>query len=250
VLTPEEQDRVHVVLVNSRNPLNIGAAARAMSNFGFAHLRVVHPYPVAFEEAKSAVNAKAVLRAARQFEQLSAAIADCALVVGTTAGTRREPDEPLTSLQAAAPIIQARLRSGSSVAILFGSEKVGLSNSDLSHCNLLLRIPTHPEHPSINLAQSVAIVLYELTRQTGSSGETAAPVTLATAGEMERLVALIVEALSFDGLAHRARAATIETKVRRLVRRLALSPSDLHQWLGLLRQLLYKLRRTQRPLHD
>jgi len=248
VLTPAEQDRLHVVLVNSRNPLNIGAAARAMSNFGFAHLRVVHPYPVAFEEAKSAVNAKPVLRAAQQFERLSEAIADCAFVVGTT-GAERNLLDPVSTLDSAAQTIRARLRSGLSIAILFGSEKVGLSNDDLSRCHLLLRIPTRPEHPSMNLGQSVAVVLYELIRQTGSPGEAAASVPLATTGEKERLVALIVEALSFDGLAHRARPDTIEAKVRRLVRHLALTPSDLHHWLGLLRQLLYKLR-THRPPHD
>ena len=143
VLTPAEQNRLHVVLVNSRNPLNIGAAARALSNFGFPHLRVVHPYPVAFQEAKSAVNAEPVLAAAEQFEHLPKAIADCTLVVGTT-GAQRNLLEPVSTLEAAAPIIQAHLRSGSKVAILFGSEKVGLSNHHLSHCHLLLRIPTQP----------------------------------------------------------------------------------------------------------
>ena len=81
MLTPAEQDRLRVVLVNSRNPLNIGAAARAISNFGFAHLSVVHPYAVAFQEAKSAVNAQLVLRAAQQYEQLSDAVADCSFSI-------------------------------------------------------------------------------------------------------------------------------------------------------------------------
>jgi tRNA/rRNA methyltransferase len=97
VLTPAEQDRLHVVLVNSRNPLNIGAAARAMSNFGFPRLRVVHPYPIAFQEAKSAVNAEPVLAAAEQFEQLPEAIADCTLVIGTT-GAQRNLLEPISPL--------------------------------------------------------------------------------------------------------------------------------------------------------
>ncbi|MGA7352657.1 MAG: TrmH family RNA methyltransferase, partial [Acidobacteriaceae bacterium] len=126
MLSPAEQDRLHVVLVNSRNPLNIGAAARALANFGFPHLRVVHPYPVAFQEAKSAVNAEPVLAAAEQFEHLPKAIADCTLVVGTT-GAQRNLLEPVSTLEAAAPMIQAQLRSGSKVAILFGSEKVGHS---------------------------------------------------------------------------------------------------------------------------
>jgi TrmH family RNA methyltransferase len=257
VLTPAEQDRLHVVLVNSRNPLNIGAAARAMSNFGFPHLRVVHPYAVAFQEAKSAVNAKPLLAAAQQYEQLPEAIADCALVVGTTAGARSGLDEPLSSLEAVAEVIRARLRSGSHVAVLFGSEKVGLSNHDLSFCQLLLRIPTRTEHPSMNLGQAVAIVLYELIRQTApdatnEADAAAAPeqslaAPLATAGEKERLIALLLEALSFNDYAHRASPSTMENKVRRLVRHLSLTPSDLHHWLGLLRQLLWKLRATKAP---
>jgi tRNA/rRNA methyltransferase len=248
VLNATESDRVHVVLVNSRNPLNIGAAARAMSNFGFPHLRVVHPYPIAFQEAKSAVNAEPVLTAAEQFEHLPEAIADCTLVVGTT-GAQRNLLEPVSTLESAAPIIQAHLRSGSQVAILFGSEKVGLSNHDLSHCHLLLRIPTHPEHPSMNLGQSVAIVLYELIRQAEPEA-VASESPLATAGEKERLIDLLLEALSINGYPHRVTPATIEAKVRRLVRHLALTPSDLHHWLGLLRQLLWKLRSTQRQPPD
>jgi len=250
VLTRAEQDHLHVVLVNSRNPLNIGAVARAMSNFGFSRLRVVHPYAIAFQEARSAVNAKLVLKEAQPYEELPEALADCSLVVGTTAGSRRELDEPLVSLEAAAETIRACLRSGSKVALLFGSEKVGLSNQDLSHCGLLLRIPTRPEHPSMNLGHAVAVVLYELMRPTEPevSGTTAdSDTALATSGEKERLTALVLEALSFQGLAHRARQSAIEAKVRRLVRRIALTPSDLHQWLGLLRQLLFKLRAHQRP---
>ena len=254
MLTPAEQDRLHVVLVNSRNPLNIGAAARALSNFGFSHLSVVHPYAVAFQEAKSAVDAASVLTAARQFEQLPAAIAHCSLVVGTTVGARRELEEPLPSLEAAAGVIRAHLRSGSQAALLFGSEKVGLSNHDLSHCQLLLRIPTRPEHPSMNLGQAVAVVLYELVRRPGpeTDPETAPAAlapdpALATAGEKERFITLLLEALSFNGYAHRATQATMEAKVRRLVRHLALTPSDLHHWLGLLRQLLWKLHATKTP---
>ena len=248
MLSPAEQDRLHVVLVNSRNPLNIGAAARALSNFGFSRLRVVHPYPVAFQEAKSAVDAESVLAAAEQFDHLPNAIADCTLVVGTT-GAQRNLLEPVSTLETAAPTIQAQLGSGSKVAILFGSEKVGLSNHDLGHCQLLLRIPTRPEHPSMNLGQSVAIVLYELIRQAEPEA-VASESPLATAGEKERLIDLLLEALSINGYPHRVTPATIEAKIRRLVRHLPFTPSDLHHWLGLLRQLLWKLRSTQRQPQD
>ena len=84
-----EFDRLRVVLVRSRNPLNIGAAARAMSNFGFAHLRVVTPYGPAFREARSAVGAADVLETAEEYGSVAEAVGDCALVVGTTAVGKR-----------------------------------------------------------------------------------------------------------------------------------------------------------------
>ena len=81
---PAEFENLRVVLVNARNPLNIGAAARAMSNFGFYRLRVVNPFDAAFREARSAVGAAAVLTAAEEYKTVAEAVADCSLVVGTT----------------------------------------------------------------------------------------------------------------------------------------------------------------------
>src|SRR5262250_283051 len=126
-----QADRLRVVLVAARNPLNIGAAARAMSNFGFSRLRVVNPYEVAFREAQSAVGAEKLLKSAEQFDSVTAAVADCTLVVGTTAIGNRSPRQPVHLLPAAAAKIRRRLRAGP-VALLFGSEKWGLSNEDLS----------------------------------------------------------------------------------------------------------------------
>src|SRR5437016_895147 len=90
-----EFDRLRVVLVRTRNPLNIGAAARAMSNFGFMHLRVVNPYETAFREARSAVGASPLLAGAEQYPSVAEAVADCTLVVGTTAAGNRELHHPL-----------------------------------------------------------------------------------------------------------------------------------------------------------
>ncbi|MGH9810194.1 MAG: TrmH family RNA methyltransferase, partial [Terriglobia bacterium] len=92
-------DRLRVVLVSARNPLNIGAAARAMSNFGFSRLRVVNPYPVAFREARSAVGAAHVLTSAEEYKTVAEAVADCALVIGTTAVGQRQLQHPLRHLQ-------------------------------------------------------------------------------------------------------------------------------------------------------
>lgn len=118
----ETMENLRVVLVSTRNPLNIGAVARAMSNFGALHLRVVHPYEKAFREARSAVGATAVLRNARECDSLQEALEDCALVVGTTAIGHRDIKHPLRSLDKAGPLLRGRLRN-QRIAILFGSEK-------------------------------------------------------------------------------------------------------------------------------
>lgn len=242
MLAAEELDRLCVVLVNSRNPLNIGAAARAMSNFGFLRLRVVHPYDVAFREARSAVDAEPVLTAAEEFEQVAQAVADCSLVVGTTDGSRRNPQEPLYRLEAAAELVRERLRSGERVAVLFGSEKVGLSNYELNHCDVLARIPTRTEHSSMNLGQAVGIVLYEMVREAAEVAEAAAvEERLATAGDRERLVALLLEALAGSGYTHHGPETSLEEKVRRLVRHLGLTHAEAQEWMGLVRKMLWKM---------
>src|ERR1700676_3938906 len=102
-------DRLCVVLVAPRNPLNIGAAARAMSNFGFLHLRVVNPYEVAFREARSAVGASQVLANAVEYKSVADAVADCTLVVGTTAVRHRELQHPLKRLEVVARLIRKQL---------------------------------------------------------------------------------------------------------------------------------------------
>ena len=116
---------LRMVLVRTRNPLNIGAAARAMSNFGVLHLRVVTPYEKAFREAVSAVGAEPLLAGAQEFSSVAEAIRDCSLVVGTTAIGNRELQHELLSLQDAAKKIRRTLASGPD-AILCGSEKTGL----------------------------------------------------------------------------------------------------------------------------
>jgi TrmH family RNA methyltransferase len=155
--------RICVVLVSTRNPLNIGAAARAMSNFGIRNLRLVKPFEPGFREARSAVGAAATLQDARIFPSVAEAVADCTLVIGTTGGRDRHLDKSLRRLQDAAPLVEAETARGN-VAILFGSEKRGLSNDDLSYCHWTMHIPTAPDHVSMNLGQAVAVSLYEITR--------------------------------------------------------------------------------------
>ena len=109
----DDLDNLRVVLVAVRNPLNIGAAARAMSNFGVQQLRVVNPYEVAFREARSAVGASGLLAQAEQYETVAEAVADCRLVVGTTAaGARRELQHRLQRLDEGARAIKRQLKTG------------------------------------------------------------------------------------------------------------------------------------------
>jgi tRNA/rRNA methyltransferase len=226
-----------VVLVRTRNPLNIGAAARAMSNFGFSHLRVVNPYQLPFREARSAVGASAILARAEEYENVAEAVADCHLVVGTTAVGKRELRHPVRSLDEGAQFIRTQLRSHR-VALLFGSEKVGLSNEDLSHCNWLMHIPTSKENISMNLGQAVAVCLYELSRQ--SNAEVAQPADTASAGEFERTTTALLEALQACGYMKASPTPLATEKVRRLVRRLNLSPEDAETWLGMLRKMAWR----------
>ena len=109
MLSTDQLANLRIVLVDTRNPLNIGAAARAVSNFGFSSFRLVHPYEVAFQGARSAVGAAKILETAEVYETLAEAIADCTLIVGTTAVRHRELHLALRRLDAGAKIIQKHL---------------------------------------------------------------------------------------------------------------------------------------------
>lgn len=234
-----ELDRLCVVLVATRNPLNIGAAARAMSNFGFSRLRVVNPYATAFREARSAVGAAELLARAEEFKSVADAVADCTLVVGTTAVGPRNLQHPVKALPQANPLIRKRLHSGR-VALLFGSEKRGLSNRDFSHCHWLVRIPTLEDHRSMNLGQAVAVCLYELVRD--GKRLKADKQALITAGELERITGVLLDALKASGYLDLRKIASSEEKIRRLIRRTKIPRGDAESWLGILRQILWKLR--------
>jgi tRNA/rRNA methyltransferase len=236
----EEMERLRVVLVGARNPLNIGAAARAMSNFGFMRMRVVNPYKVAFREAKSAVGASELLAKAEEFESVAEAVADCTLVVGTTAVGKRELQHPLKALEDGARAMRKRM-GASNVALLFGSEKIGLTNEELSHCHWLMRIPTRVEHRSMNLGQAVAICLCEIARA-AKSARVAAKKKVATAGEVERIAAVMLEALEGSLYSRPGASRVAEEKLRRMLRRMELSPNDAAVMLGMMRQILWKLK--------
>ena len=238
-------DPLRIVLVTPRNPLNIGAAARAMSNFGFTHMRLVNPYDVAFKEARSAVRSQYILENAEVFPTVSEAVADCSLVVGTTAGGRRDLHLPLYRLEPAGELLGEHLGAEQRTALLFGSEKFGLSNEDMSHCQWLLRIPSREEHGSMNLGQAVAICLYELRRDAQAATQRFAATEMATGQDCERFTTLLLEALIHAGYVNPLTSESTELKVRRLVRRLGLPAADMDMWLGIFRQILWKVRQGE-----
>ena len=243
---PEHSDLgdLVVVLVRARNPLNIGAVARAMSNFGAHRLRLVNPYPIAFREARSAVHALELLQQAEEFKTVAAAVADCVQVIGTTAVRDRVLQQPLLFLNEDGGAIRSQLQTGR-VALLFGSEKIGLTNEDFTHCHRLLLIPTKEGHISMNLAQAVAVCLYELAREGNASPEKpeAEP---ATAEANEQITECIFEALNKSGYVKPGTQGVMERKARRLILRLGLTAGDAIVLLGMVRQIVWKLRQIEK----
>ncbi len=227
-------------MVATRNPLNIGAAARAMANFGFARLRVVNPYDVAFREARSAVGAAPLLKRAQEFGSVGDAVADCRLVVGTTSGGGRDFQHPLRRLEYGARLIKRALAEGS-VALLFGSEKFGLGNDDLSHCHWLMRIPTVDPGLSMNLGQAVSLCLYELARDARAVAARPERLKPASAAQAEQITTMLLETLRASGYVNPRTAGSTEEKVRRLVRRLNIAAKDAPVLMGMLRQILWKV---------
>jgi TrmH family RNA methyltransferase len=234
-------ENLRVVLVATRNPLNLGAVARAMSNFGALHLRVVSPYEKAFREARSAVGASDVMRRAEEFSNVEEAVADCGLVVGTTAIGNREIKHPMRSLDKAGPLLRKRLAK-ERVALLFGSEKWGLSNESLSYCHWLVHIPTREEHQSMNLGQAAAVCLWELARgkKTFEEGSARPSARMET---VTRITDAMLECLLRSGYVAARSEALAEEKLRRMVRRFSLDAADAEVLLGMMRKMQEKLRK-------
>jgi tRNA/rRNA methyltransferase len=232
-----------VVLVSPRNPLNIGAAARAMANFGFSRLSVVAPFAPTWREARSAVGAPELLQNAKESTTLGEAVADCTLVVGTGSLTYRKPEQPVVQLPDLAPLVQQELGRGGRVAVVFGPEKHGLTREDLSYCHLLIEIPTDARQPSMNLGQAVAVCLYELaSRAAGTEGCATSPRVSSPApcGDLELLAGLVEEAMAEAGYSPRSMQAANHHDLRLLLRRLAPSARDTRRILGLFRRILWR----------
>ena len=260
MLSESQRDRIDIVLVSPRNPLNIGAVARAMANFGFSRLTVVAAYAPHWREARSAVGAPELLQNAKEAKSLANAVADRTLVVGTGSLTFRKPEQPVVSLPDLAPLVAQELDRAGRVALVFGPEKHGLTREDLSYCHVLVEIPTDPRQPSMNLGQAVAVCLYELAtlnaqRRTPepvrnppvpSSGPATSSVLQlgASSGDLDILAGLVEDVMVAANYSPRAMQGANRHSIRMLLRRLRLNAADQRRLMGLFRRILWRLRRS------
>lgn len=187
------QKNTRFVLVRPRNPLNIGAAARAMANFGFEDMVAVKPYAPVWKETTSAVGAEKLVLAARATASVDDATGDCALVVGTTALRDRRADRPVVPLPALGAYLRRHhpdvLAGRARAAVLFGSEKTGLPGTVLARCHFWLTIPTDARTPSMNLSHAVALTAYAWAQAVdgGPASARAGASDLATVADRRRL---------------------------------------------------------------
>lgn len=250
MLTEQQREQIEVVLVSPRNPLNIGAVARAMANFGLSRLSVVAPYAPHWREAKSAVGAPDILKNATVAESLAVAVRDCTLIAGTGTLTYRKPEQRVVKLPDLCPLVRKELERGGRFALVFGPEKHGLTKEDLSYCQVLVEIPTDEQQPSMNLGQAVAVCLYELAAHTYSGKDLAiagkqssVPPPVAESGSLELLAGVVEQVMD---AAHYSPATMREANrhdVRLSLRRLAPTEKDVRRILGLFRRILWRLQR-------
>jgi tRNA/rRNA methyltransferase len=222
-----------------------------MANFGFERLSVVAPYEAHWREARSAVGAPELLQNAKETATLAEAIAGCTLVIGTGTLTARKPEQQVIALPSLAPLVQSELERGGRIALVFGPEKRGLTRDDLSHCHLLVEIPTDQRQPSMNLGQAVAVCLYELATRVflpdQFSGELRpqSSGTNVTAETLDLLGEVIGKTMNAAGYSPPEMEAANRHDLRLLLRRLNLNRADAKRALGVFRRILWRLERRR-----
>jgi tRNA (cytidine32/uridine32-2'-O)-methyltransferase len=235
---------IRVVLVETSHPGNIGAVARAMKNMGLEQLVLVRPKEFPHSEASArASGASDVLEKALVVDRLEDGIADCGFIVATTARDRDQNIRVLDVRDGAQRIVAESLRGP--VALLFGNERTGLTNEELSLAHLLLRIPANPEYSSLNLAMAVQLVTYEIYRARGAQHVSApGPIPLATGEEMERLYAHFEEVLEEVGFRDRTTSGTrLMERIRRFINRAELDQNE----ANILRGIFTAIQGRRRP---
>ncbi len=232
------------ILVRPQMGENIGAAARAMLNFGLSHMRLVDPrdgWPNQRAVAMASGAAGRVLDGAGVFGTLPEAIHDCAYVFATTARSR-DLTKPVMTPERAMEHARALSAAGQKVAVLFGPERAGLENEDVSRANAIISVPVNPDFPSLNLGQAVLLCAYEWRRQ----GEAVPPEVLALAGtelapaiEIEKLGDHYEQRLEEAGFFFpETKAEGMKLNLRNLWSRMPLTRADVQTLHGLLRKIV------------
>ena len=229
-----DSDNVHIVLVETSHPGNIGAAARAMKTMGLSCLRLVRPkhFPSA-EASARASSASDVLAAAQVCGSLDEALADCGVVLGASARMRSLP-LPLVDAREGAAIV-AEATAITPVAVVFGRERSGLTNEELERCHQLVNIPANPEYSSLNLAASVQVMAYEL-RMAGDVPPLPADErsVRATGAEMEGMYQHLEETMLKIGFLDPKAPRLLMRRMRRLFNRAQLEQMEVQILRGLL----------------
>ncbi len=232
----EHLDRVTVVLSHPLHPGNVGSVARAMKNMGLSQLRLVNPCDHRAEIADwMAVSAKEILEQAEVFDDLSTALEGMNLVVGTI-----PPNRPRFQGETHSPRDLAKrflsVPHGDRIALLFGTEDHGLSNEELDLCNDFVTIPSHPAFPSLNLAQAVMVIAYEIFAAEGGGGQSAGR-SLADALSQEQMYAQMEEILTRIGFLNQENPRHIMRDLRRIFSRAKLDEREVKILRGILRQV-------------
>jgi len=236
---------IRIVLVDASHPGNIGAVARAMKNMGLAQLVLVRPKQFPHEEATVRASAAAdLLQAARVCDDIVEAVGDCGLVIGTSARPRAANWTVLDPAAAAALAVeQAASRP---VAILFGGERNGLSNEDLSACHALMTVPANPEYESLNLAQAVQIVSWEIRKATGAQVRRLPPESAPASGaQMAHLRAHLEAVLPQLGFQDERNVANLVTRIERLLARAVPDEKEVQILRGVLTAVQRAMGRTE-----
>jgi tRNA/rRNA methyltransferase len=239
--TPAALDNIRVVLVEPQHSGNIGGVARAMKNMALSRLVLVNPADhLAMEARMMAMHAFDILQHAEVVDTLSRAVADTGYVVGTTRrlGKSRQAQHSSRSI---APLL-LELAGSNPVALVFGREDSGLTNDELAQCHELISIPAHPTFGSLNLAQAVLLVCYELYVTTATQPLSTLP-TLATTAELERLYTHMREVLRRIGFLHGSSPDRMMGYFRRFFARYGLKSRDVKIFLGVFRQVEWYISR-------
>jgi len=239
---------IRIVLTGISHPGNIGSAARAMKTMGLERLHLVAPqrFP-ATEATVMAAGADDVLERAQVHADVRGAVADCGLVVGTTARSRHLPWRTVEPREAAVEIVAAA--AASDVAVVFGAERTGLTNEELERCQLLLTIPTGSSYGSLNVAMAVQIVAYELllARRDAPGDDGRRGIPLASAREMERFYAHLEEVLEDIEFRDRTGEGHLAARLRRFFNRAVPDQNEINILRGILTSVQGRRRRAGEP---